>query len=133
LKIPSRTVALQILEEAEVRNAGNWIKHSLHAAQAAEAIAQHHPALNADSAYILGCLHDIGRREGTTGMRHILDGYTYLNGLGYEDAARVCLTHSYPVQDVWAVSGKWDCTPDEMAFKVLPGIIENTFSLDSID
>jgi hypothetical protein len=116
LNVSSRAEALQLLEQAGERNPGQWVQHSLHAAQAAEAIAKDHPALDAEGAYILGCLHDIGRREGRTGMRHILDGYTYLHGLGYEDAARVCLTHSYPVQNVWAVSGKWDCTPVEMAF-----------------
>ncbi len=116
MKIPSRVKALQMLEEAEKRNAGNWVQHSLNAARAAEAIAGHHPKLEAERAYILGCLHDIGRREGRTGMRHILDGYTYLNRLGYEDAARICLTHSFPVQNIWAVSGEWDCTQEEMAF-----------------
>jgi HD superfamily phosphohydrolase YqeK len=69
MKIPSRTAALQMLEEARERNAGDWIQHSLHAAQAAEAIAKHHPTLDAESAYVLGCLHDIGRREGIMGMR----------------------------------------------------------------
>ena len=105
-----------MLNQAEKKNPGNWVRHSLHAALAAESIAKHHTALDAESAYILGCLHDIGRREGRAGMRHILDGYTYLDRLGYEDAARICLTHSFPVQNVWAVSGEWDCTAEEMAF-----------------
>lgn len=116
MNIPSRAETHQLLKLAKERNPGNWVQHSLYAGQAAEAIAAHHPELDAESAYVLGCLHDIGRREGRVGMRHILDGYTYLNGLGYEDAARICLTHSFPVQNVMAVSGEWDCTPEEMIF-----------------
>jgi hypothetical protein len=97
-------------------NPGPWVSHSVHAANAAKATAKADPDLDADRAYVLGLLHDIGRREGRTDMRHILDGYAFLKSHGYEDAARICLTHSFPLQDTNSASGTWDCTPEERAF-----------------
>jgi hypothetical protein len=108
MKIPTLETATALLEEAEQRNPGLWTRHSRFVAQAAEAIASHHPALDPESAFILGFLHDIGRREGFTGMRHARDGYDYLACMGYEDAARVCLTHSFPIKNVHAIVGTWD-------------------------
>ena len=37
----------------------------------------------------MGLLHDIGRREGVTGMRHTLDGYRYLLEQGFDDVYSV--------------------------------------------
>ncbi|MEZ4673782.1 MAG: HD domain-containing protein [Caldilineaceae bacterium] len=65
--------------------------------------------------YILGLLHDIGRRAGVTGMRHVIDGYTFLHDLGYDHAARIALTHSFPYQHPQSVFGEWDCTEAEFA------------------
>ncbi len=116
MKIPTRAEAERLLSEAEARNPTPWVTHSRYVALAAEKIAKHHPALDAEAAYILGLLHDIGRQEGVTNMRHTLDGYTFLQGLGYDDAARICLTHSFPVQNVNAIFGFWDCSAEELAF-----------------
>ncbi len=65
-----------------------------------------------------GLLHDIGRAFGDQSMqiRHIFEGYHFLMDEGYPDAARICLTHSFPVQDIHAVTGVWDCTQDEYVF-----------------
>jgi hypothetical protein len=79
-------------------------------------IAEQHPRLDAESAYILGLLHDIGRREGRWHLRHLLDGYRYLLGLGYAQAARISLTHSFPVADLRVYMGEWDCSPEELKF-----------------
>ena len=98
MKIPDRIEAENLLAEAQVRNPGPWVEHSRHTARAAQALAAHHPELDACNAYVLGLLHDIGRRFGMTDMRHVLDGYHYLLGLGYESAARISLTHSYPLK-----------------------------------
>ena len=49
-------------------------------------------------------------------MRHIIDGYHFLASHGYEDAARICLTHSFPLQNTNAVFGEWDCTEEERRF-----------------
>ncbi len=64
----------------------------------------------------MGLLHEIGRRTGAVGMRYTLDGYNFLKDEGYEDAARVCLTHSFPIQDPKASAAEWDCTHEEWAF-----------------
>lgn len=113
LKVPTIEVATQLMGEAEKRNPGPWVKHSIFTAQAAKAIASAHPDLDPSTAYILGYLHDIGRREGVSGMRHVLDGYTFLMGLGFDDAAGICLTHSFPLKNIEAVSGEWDCSQEE--------------------
>lgn len=115
LKIPTLITAKHMVAEAERINPGPWVQHSENVAQAAEIIASWHPALDPSTAYILGYLHDIGRRAGVTDMRHTLDGYLYLMEQGYDDAARICLTHSFPLQDIAAGSGEWDCTSEEYA------------------
>lgn len=113
MQIPSLTTAQALLDEAERRNPGPWVAHTVYVAKAAKAIAQHHPQLDPDAAYILGLLHDIGRREGVSQNRHIIDGYTFLQAKGFDDAARICITHSFPFQDMAACVGKWDCTTAE--------------------
>jgi hypothetical protein len=116
MKIPDKTQALQLLEDARQMNPGPWVTHSLYVAKAAEAIAGRHPSLNEEAAFVFGCLHDIGRRFGISDMRHILDGYQYLMSLGYDDAAQICLTHSFPILRVESAAGKWDCSKEELQF-----------------
>jgi len=105
-----------MMAEAKRMNPGPWVDHSRYAAQAAELIAQRDPRLDPSTAYILGYLHDIGRREGVTDLRHTLDGYRYLSSQGYEDAARICLTHSFAVADLRAYAGEWDCSSEDLEF-----------------
>ena len=114
MNIPTLAKAGSLLDEAEAKNPGPWVAHSRNVALAARHLAEVHPEMDAETAYILGLLHDIGRQEGVTKMRHALDGYTFLHNLGYEDAARICLTHSHPLQDIHAVFGSWDCTETEL-------------------
>ena len=63
-----------------------------------------------------GLLHDIGRRTGIAAMRHIIDGYDYAMSRGWDEVARVCLTHSFPIQDVDADIGKKDVTAGQYEF-----------------
>ncbi len=106
-----------MLAEAEQRSPGAWVSHSRFAAKAAEAIACETPSLDPQTAFILGYLHDIGRRVGLTHMRHVLDGYNFLAQQGFEQAARVCLTHSFPIKNVRAIPGTWaDCSVNEIEF-----------------
>jgi hypothetical protein len=116
LKVPTLEEAIQLMNEAEKRNPGPWVQHSVFTAQAAEIIASRHPLLDPAIAYILSLLHDIGRREGVTDMRHTIDGYLYLLNMGFDDAARICLTHSFPIKNIDAGSGEWDCSQDELEF-----------------
>ena len=48
-----------------------------------------------EKAYILGLLHDIGRKFGVRHLGHVSDGDSYMLSLGYDEAARICLTHSF--------------------------------------
>lgn len=115
LKIPSLQQAEAMLHEAAQLNPGPWITHSQVTARAAKALASELPGLDPQVAYILGYLHDIGRRAGVHGMRHAIDGYRFLNDKGYADAARICLTHSYPIP-IAAAGSEWDGTPADFEF-----------------
>ena len=116
MRLPSLEEAERLLAEAEQRNPGPWVAHSQNVALAARCIAERCEELEPERAFILGLLHDIGRREGVTGMRHALDGYTFLKGLGFDDAARICMTHSFPYRNIDAAFGGWDVTAEELAF-----------------
>ncbi len=115
--IPNREQAEAYLAAAAWRNPGPWEAHSRYVALGAERIAAHHPGLDPERAYILGLLHDIGRQEGVHGMRHVYDGYRFLAAEGYPGAARICLTHSYPVEGLVAsADNHWDGTPEDFGF-----------------
>lgn len=116
MRLPTLHETEQLLADAETRNPGPWIAHSHHVGDAARRIAALVPGMESGDALILGLLHDIGRREGVTGMRHVLDGYAYLNGMGYVDAARISMTHSFQNRDHREIFGEWDCTTAEVAF-----------------
>jgi HD superfamily phosphohydrolase YqeK len=97
-------------------NPGPWVQHSRNVALAAQLIAERHPRLDPETAYLLGLLHDIGRREGRYHIRHLIDGYRFLADLGYVDAARISLTHSFPIPDIRVYMGERDCTVEELNF-----------------
>lgn len=112
--IPSREEAEQLLQWAYTQNPGPWADHCRHVARAAETIARQ-CGLEADRAYVMGLMHDIGRYEGVRDMHHIIAGYELLMDKGYSDIARICLSHSFPIPRMESYSGKWDCTPEEIA------------------
>ncbi len=116
MNIPSLEQTEAFIKEAQTMFPGTWVQHSFYVAKAAESIAQHHPSLDPDAAFILGYLHDIGRRVGKIDMHHILDGYYFLKEKGFDDAARICMTHSFPIKDVHSAAGRWDGTNQELEF-----------------
>ena len=116
VNFPNLEQAEALLLEAEKLNPGPWVAHSRNVALAAQLIAERHPNLDAETAFVLGLLHDIGRREGVTGMRHALDGYKFLNSHGYSSAARICLTHSFPYQKSVLTSSDWDMDEEGLEF-----------------
>ena len=71
--------------------------------------------MDGEKAYILGLLHDIGRKFGVRHLGHVSDGYTYMKSLGYDEAAKVCLTHSFNNQKIEEYIGKFDVSDEEMA------------------
>ncbi len=112
--LPTREIADKLLAEAGVSNPGAWVKHSKNTAVCAEKIAVA-CALNAEKAYILGLLHDIGRRFGVKAFAHVPDGYYYMNELGYEEVAKICLTHSFHDKDIHSFVGEYDVSPKILA------------------
>jgi hypothetical protein len=116
MKIPSIKQAETFVKEAQELNPGPWVQHSFFVGKAAEAIAARHSKLDPQTAFILGYLHDIGRRAGVADMRHTLDGYYFLMEKGFDHPARICITHVFPLKQMDSVAGKWDCTKQELDF-----------------
>ncbi len=112
--IPTRTEAQRLLTEAESCNPGQWGDHSRVAAHCAEKIAAACDGMDAEKAYVLGLLHDIGRKFGVSHMKHIWDGYTYMMSLGYEEVAKICLTHSFSIQNIHDYIGRFDIEDDKV-------------------
>ena len=115
--------AMQELKIAVQNNPGPWEQHSLVAADNARIIAEKVPGMDAEKAYVMGLLHDIGRRVGVTGMRHIVDGYNYLLSIGQTELAPICITHSYPIKDPELFAGKKDCTAEEK--ELVQAVLDN--------
>ncbi len=113
--LPTRKKAEEILKEAEKCNPGPWGNHSRVAAHCAEKIAHECADLDPDKAYILGLLHDIGRKFGIRHLGHVSDGYSYMMSLGYDEAARICLTHSFHNQILEDYIGKFDTSEEELS------------------
>ena len=109
---PTRAQALALLAEAEPHNPGPWGDHSRTVAHCAEAIAAA-SGLDPDKAFALGLLHDIGRRFGKRHLGHVSDGYSYMMELGYDEVARVCLSHSFNDHTLAAYVGSRDTSPEE--------------------
>lgn len=82
----------------------------------AERIAAHCPGMDPKRAYILGLLHDIGRQEGATDLAHVIDGYRYLLSMGYDEPAKICVTHSFAERDIETYIGRRDVPPEDFAF-----------------
>ncbi|AHF06010.1 HD domain-containing protein [Desulfitobacterium metallireducens] len=116
MKVPSIEEAKRLLSEAGKLNPGPWVNHSIYTADAARNIASYHRELDPEIAYVMGYLHDIGRRYGISHLRHIIDGYNFISQMGYEDCAKVSLTHSFPLKNLDSYSGNNDCTNEEFDF-----------------
>jgi hypothetical protein len=112
---PSRHEAEALLVWAHDKNPGLWFEHSQVTARVAETIALQ-CSMDHDKAYILGLLHDIGRYEGVTGLRHVYYGYMLMRERGYLDVARISLTHSFPYKNIASYQGTLDCTQEEEAY-----------------
>ena len=60
--LPTREEALKLICDGLLFNPGPWGKHCLTAAHCAEKIASACGDMDVEKAYILGLLHDIGRK-----------------------------------------------------------------------
>ena len=126
---PNKDIAEELLREAEECNPGPWGDHCRVAAQCAEKISNA-CGMNGEKAYVLGLLHDIGRKFLVRDLGHLYNGYKYMNELGYCDVARVCLSHSFPNHDIKYYIGKIDI-PQEDAEEVIK--ILNEMEFDDYD
>ena len=112
--LPSREEAIELLREAERCNPGPWGNHSRVVAHCAEKIALECDDLDSNKAYILGLLHDIGRKFGVRHLGHVSDGYSYMMSLGYNEVAKICLTHSFNNLTTDEYIGNFDTMEDEL-------------------
>ena len=112
--IPTREEAEKLLREAVQCNPGPWGNHSRVAAHCAERIAEASADLDAEKAYVFGLLHDIGRKFGVRHLGHVSDGYSYMMSLGYDEVAKICLTHSFPNRTIDEYVGKFDTSDEEL-------------------
>lgn len=119
---PDRAIANELLRNAEKLNLGPWGNHSRTVAHCAEKIALACGDMDSEKAYVLGLLHDIGRRFGVRHLGHVSDGYRYMSKLGFYEAARICLTHSFHNQSTEEYIGKFDTTEEEQ------GLIETALA-----
>lgn len=111
---PDREKAEALLREAEDCNPGPWGNHSRIAARCAEKIAAA-AGMDSEKAYVLGLLHDIGRKFGVKHLGHVWDGWQYMSRSGYPEVERICLTHSFCVPDIRVYIGKFDIPEQQQA------------------
>lgn len=112
--LPTREEAIALVRDGLACNPGPWGRHCLTAAHCAEKIASACGDMDSEKAYILGLLHDIGRKFGTRHLGHVSDGYTYMKSLGYDEVAKICLTHSFNNHAVDEYIGKFDVSQEEL-------------------
>lgn len=112
--LPTRDEAVELVRDGLSSNPGPWGKHSLTVAHCAEKIACACGDMDSEKAFVLGLLHDIGRKFGGRHLGHVSDGYTYMKKLGYDEAAKICLTHSFNNHTVDEYIGKFDVSEEEL-------------------
>ena len=94
--LPTAEEEMRELEIAGELNPGPWTKHSMNVGVAARNIAEKIDGMDPQKAYLVGLLHDIGRRVGFVDIpTHVYEGYKYCMEKGWDEAARICMTHSY--------------------------------------
>lgn len=78
-----------------------YIYHTSGVAESAKIIAAHTSDMDPEKAYILGLLHDYGKKydERICGKFHGQAGFEEMNAMGYPAVAKICLTHSFPRQN----------------------------------
>ncbi len=109
---PTKEKAEELIKIAKDRNPGPWVEHSYTAAHCAEKIANA-CKMNSEKAYVLGLLHDIGRHFSIPGFGHIYYGYKYMLDLGYDEVARICMSHSFTTQSEKDYVGALDISDKE--------------------
>lgn len=106
ISYPSVEIALKIWQEGidyrtsttDFKTKDEYIFHTKGVAESARIIAENTLYLKPDKAYVLGLLHDYGKKydERKSKIFHARAGYEELSDMGYNDCAKICLTHSFP-------------------------------------
>ena len=127
---PTIEVAFRELELGNENNPGRWVDHCKYTGEAARNIAEA-CGMDAEKAYVLGTLHDIGRRVGFCGIRHIVDGYNYAMEKGWDEVARISMTHSFAENVPTINPSMMDLTDEEYEFtkNYLSGIEYNDYDI----
>lgn len=111
---PTRQEAERLLIEAGKCNPGPWEDHSRVTALCAEKIARACRDMDVQKAYVLGLLHDIGRKFGVKHLGHVYDGWKYMLECGYDEAARICLSHSFNEGKLEDYIGNFDISKQQI-------------------
>ncbi|MBQ6795574.1 MAG: HD domain-containing protein [Clostridia bacterium] len=112
---PTIEEAFLELEAGYKINPGRWVEHCRYTGEAARNIAEA-AGLDKEKAYVLGTLHDIGRRVGFVGIRHIVEGYKYAMEKGWDEVARISMTHSFATNIPAINPSMMDLTKEEYGF-----------------
>lgn len=127
--LPTEEEALCELQLAGDMNPGPWVKHSMNVGLAARNIACFIDGMDEEKAYVLGLLHDIGRRVGIVNIpKHVYEGYKYSMESGWDEVARICMTHSYVF-----MKDEFDYEPDSFEEKEIKKYILNCGPADDYD
>lgn len=116
MRYPTIEEAEVILNEAAKMNPGEWVAHNQVTGLCASMIAGNCAGMDEQKAFVLGLLHDIGRRFGNSDLKHVIKGYKFMLEKRYDDCARICLTHSFPYKDISCYNGENDCCIEESNF-----------------
>lgn len=127
--LPKIEEALKELKIAGKMNPGPWTKHSENVGIAAKNIARLIPELDENKAYIVGLLHDIGRRVGIVNIpKHAYEGYKFCMEKGWDEVARICMTHSYLL-----MRQEFNYEPESAEEKEIKKIISNCGEANDYD
>lgn len=105
LKLYEETMRKRCAESSRFelgRSKGERI-HAAMVAVAAQMIASRLPDIDGEKAYIMGLFHDFGKlvyNDEMSDKFHGLEGYKYLHKLGYDELARISLTHTFYEQEL---------------------------------
>ena len=122
--LPTPEEALKELEIAGEINPGPWTKHSINTGIAARNITEKIPGMDSEKAYVVGLLHDIGRKckFGFVDIpTHVHEGYKDCMEKGWDEAARICMTHSY-----LRMKDEFDYEPETEQGKAIKEYVSNT-------
>lgn len=114
--LPDRKRAEEELAWAGEQNPGIWVDHSNYVAMACEHIASRCGWLDNEHAYVVGLLHDVGRFPGRISERHLIEGYRRCMEHGWDEAAKICISHAFMIQDIGTSIGVFDMPEEDRQF-----------------